>query len=166
MPLVNTTVIYIFSHIKPKFLSNKLVFSTENVEKSGFWDAHASSPTTLKLNCGSWGLNQFSSSYHNENFTHSLLRKFLIKFWIWVWHLCSFKGFPMVYLVFLHVSLSTIQFENHLNAKSTENQLENLRYQNYTKTWSVWQHSWTTESYQNCTNFFRQNWINLRLKIV
>ena len=39
----------------------------------------ASSPTTLKLNCGSWGLNQFSISYHNENFTQSLLRKFLIK---------------------------------------------------------------------------------------
>ena len=35
----NSLVIYIFSHIKPKFLSNKLVFSTENVEKSGFWDA-------------------------------------------------------------------------------------------------------------------------------
>ena len=104
------------------------------------------------------GPNQFSISYHYENFTHSQLRKFLIKVLNFECGISVFKGFPMVYFDILHVILSTIQFENHLNSKSPENQLKNLRcYQNYTKTESVWQQSWTSESYQNCTNFFHQN---------
>ena len=118
MPLVNTTPTLQSSTYFPTLNQNSYLISLyfqPKTQKNLVFGMRASSPTTLKLNCGSWGLNQFSSSYHNENFTHSLLRKFPLK----VLNLSVVLFFLKVFLWFTWFSFMLASAQFNLKTIST-----------------------------------------------